>query len=77
VHNGLELLDERARLGPMTHEHGARHAARIDAASGGQAPPFVVEPQGAALEAFQQHGEARHLRVGLIHREELRREQLS
>src|SRR5262245_44066330 len=76
AHDCFELLDERARLRTMTHQHGARHAARIDAASRGQGPPFLVEPQGAALEAFQQHREARHLRVGLVHREELRRELL-
>src|SRR5262245_55146879 len=76
AHDCFELLDERARLRTMTHQHGARHAARIDAASRGQGPPFLVEPQGAALEAFQQHREARHLRVGLVHREEPRRELL-
>src|SRR5262249_32742137 len=76
VHDRFELLDERARLRTMAHQHGARHAARIAPARRGQAPPFVVEPQCAALKAFQQHGEARHLRVGLVHREELRREQL-
>src|SRR5215831_9789371 len=76
AHDRFELLDERARLGTMTHQDGARHAARIDATSRGQAPPFLVEPQGAALETFQQHGEARHLGVGLVHREALRRELL-
>src|SRR5262249_29428139 len=72
VHDRGELLDERARRRTAPDEVLGGERLALDAGLRHEAAALGIQPERAALEALDEHREARDLLVRLLQREEFR-----
>src|SRR5262245_27012176 len=70
LHHAAQLLDDGTRRRPGADERLARDRLRAHPQRFGHRVALGVQPERAALETLDQHRQARHLGIGLRHREE-------